>query len=107
MHHNEKRSCFWHVRRSRTCMFLQVEIAFSVPAQTCRVARALFRKGNVFMKTRDELRTFFEDPQFADLFSTQGQPAEAPWRLALVTVMQFAEKLTDRQVGEAVRARID
>lgn len=34
-------------------------------------------------------------------------PAEAPWRLALVTVMQFAEGLSDRQAADAVRSRID
>ena len=45
--------------------------------------------------------------QFADLFPPQGQPAEAPWRMALVTVMQFAEGLSDRQAAEAVRSRID
>jgi len=33
--------------------------------------------------------------------------AEAPWRLALVTVLQFAEGLSDRQAADAVRARID
>jgi transposase-like protein DUF772 len=41
------------------------------------------------------------------LFATRGRPAEAPWRLALVSVMQFAEQLSDRQAAEAVRARID
>jgi transposase len=41
------------------------------------------------------------------LFARRGRPAEAPWRLALVTVMQFAEGLSDRQAAEAVRARID
>jgi transposase len=30
-----------------------------------------------------------------------------PWRLALVTIMQFRENLADRQAAEAVRARID
>ena len=30
-----------------------------------------------------------------------------PWRLALVTLMQFREHLADRQAAEAVRARID
>jgi transposase len=35
------------------------------------------------------------------------QPAEAPWRLALVLVMQFADALSDRQAAEAVRSRID
>jgi hypothetical protein len=31
----------------------------------------------------------------------------APWKLALLTVMQFAEGLLDRQAAEAVSARID
>ena len=88
-------------------MCLQIEIAFSVHKETTRVAHAAFPKGNVYMKMRDQLGTLFEDEQFADLFPPQGQPAEAPWRLALVTVMQFAEGLSDRQAADAVRSRID
>ena len=78
-----------------------------IPAITRRVAQAAFPKGNVYMTMRDQLGTFFEDDQFGDLFPRRGQPAEAPWRLALVTVMQFAENLSDRQAADAVRARID
>jgi transposase len=48
----------------------------------------------------------YEDVAFAALFSTRGQPAEAPWRLALVTIMQYAEGLSDRQAADAVRSRI-
>ena len=59
------------------------------------------------MSMRDELGVFYDDQQFAHLFSHTGQPGEVPWRLALVTVMQFAESLTDRQAADAVRARID
>src|SRR5260221_14195187 len=44
---------------------------------------------------------------FTDLSAQDGQPALNPWRLALVSVMQFAENLSDRQAAEAVRARID
>lgn len=88
-------------------MCLQIEIACSVPEETQRVARAAFPKGSLYMKTRDELGTLFEDRQFLDLFPPQGQPAEAPWRLALVTLLQFAEGLTDRQAADAVRSRID
>src|SRR5262249_31095602 len=51
--------------------------------------------------------TLFTDAQFADLFPTRGQPAETPWRLALVTVLQFVENLSDRQAADAVRSRID
>ena len=88
-------------------MCLQIEIAFSVPKETARVAHAAFPKGNPYLTMRDQLGTLFEDEQFADLFPPQGQPAEAPWRLALATVLQFAEGLSDRQAADAVRSRID
>ena len=78
-----------------------------VPADTARVARAAFPKGNPLMRRRDELGAISDDETFAHLFPTRGQPAEAPWRLALVTILQFAEDLSDRQAAEAVRARID
>jgi transposase len=78
-----------------------------VPETTAQVAKAAFRKGNRYMQMRDELGTLFSDEQFTDLFPNVGQLAEPPWRLALVTVMQFAENMTDRQAADAVRARID
>jgi transposase len=78
-----------------------------VPEETVKVAQAAFRKGNRYMQMRDELGTLFNDEQFTDLFPNVGQLAQSPWRLALVTVMQFAENLTDRQAADAVRARID
>jgi transposase len=55
------------------------------------------------MQLRDTLGRVFADPMFADLFPRRGQPAETPWRLALVTILQFAENLSDRQAAEAVR----
>jgi transposase len=78
-----------------------------IPEQTIAVAKAAFPKGNVYMWMRDELGVFYTDETFAELFATQGQPAECAWRLALITIMQFAENLTDRQAAEAVRSRID
>jgi transposase len=59
------------------------------------------------MQMRDVLGSIYTDKDFADLFPKEGQPAEAPWRLALVTVMQFVENLSDRQAADAVRGRID
>src|SRR6266571_1140105 len=78
-----------------------------VPAETARVARAVFPRGNALMQLRDTLGTIYTDEQFADLFPSHGQPAEAPWRLALVTMFQFMEHLTDRQAADAVRSRLD
>jgi transposase len=88
-------------------MSLHPEPIGPVPEETARIARAVFAKGNPYLSLRDELGVFYTDAQFADLFPTRGQPAEAPWRLALIVVLQFAENLTDRQAAEAVRSRID
>jgi transposase len=77
-----------------------------IPEETARVAHAVFSRGNVFMQVRDTLGTIYTDEAFADLFPTHGQPALAPWRLALVTVFQFMEGLTDRQAADAVRDRL-
>ena len=59
------------------------------------------------MTLRDELGVIDHDCDFALLFSHTGQPAESPGRLALVTLVQFAEGLTDREVADAVRSRLD
>jgi transposase len=78
-----------------------------VPEETADVARAVFPKGNPYLLLRDTLGTIFQDADFAACFPLEGQPGLPPWRLALVTLMQFRENLADRQAAEAVRARID
>ena len=78
-----------------------------VPEDTARIARAAFRRGNPHMLLHDRLGTVFDDAGFADLYPVLGQPGYAPWRLALVTLMQFREWLSDRQAADAVRGRID
>ena len=78
-----------------------------VPEETARVAHAAFPTGNMYLRLQEELGSIYEDEAFTKLFPTRGQPAEAPWRLALVTVLQFVEGLSDRQAADAVRARID
>ena len=78
-----------------------------VPANTVSVARLAFPRGNLLLTLRDGLGPVFDDARFAHLFPTKGQPAQAPWRLALVTLLQFAESLSDRQAADAVRSRID
>ncbi len=78
-----------------------------IPAETARVAHAAFPQGTMSMRVRDALGTVYRDDDFTDLYPADGHPAEHPWRLALVTVLQFVENLTDRQAAEAVRARID
>ncbi len=88
-------------------MSLQPRPSHEIPEETRRIAKKAFPKGSLYIRIRDELGEVYTDEQFAKLFPECGQPAEVPGRLALVTVMQFAEGLSDRQAAEAVRARID
>ena len=59
------------------------------------------------VEIRDRLGQWLADEDFAAAFGIRGRPGWAPSRLALVTVLQRAEKLTDRLAAEAVRARLD
>jgi transposase len=88
-------------------MSLHQQAIGDIPAETVRIARAAFPKGTVVMRLRDEFSALYSDADFAAFYPTRGQPALAPWRLALVTVFQFLEHLSDRQAADAVRARID
>src|SRR6266571_5112451 len=88
-------------------MSLHPHVIEPVPEETARIAQAAFPKGHPYLTFRDALGTIFQDEDFAALFPAWGQPGLPPWRLALVTIMQFRENLADRQAAEAVRARID
>jgi transposase len=88
-------------------MSLHPHLIAPVPEETARVARAAFPKGHPSLTCREALGTIFQDEDFASLYAHTGQPGFTPWRLALVTIMQFRENLADRQAAEAVRARID
>jgi transposase len=78
-----------------------------IPPETVRIARAAFPKGTVITRLRDEFSDLYRDEDFRPFYPGRGQPCLAPWRLALVTVFQFLEHLSDRQAADAVRARID
>ena len=78
-----------------------------VPASTARVAKRAFRKGSLAMRARDELGAWYQDEAFRALYGTRGAPGISPAQLAMVTVLQFTEDLTDRQAADAVRGRLD
>ncbi|HEX6243663.1 MAG TPA: transposase, partial [Polyangiales bacterium] len=88
-------------------MSLRAKDEYPIPEVTRRVAHAAFPKGTLCMRLADRLGPLYRDEQFAALFPVRGQPALSPARLALVTVLQFVERLSDRQAADAVRGRID
>ena len=78
-----------------------------VPAETARVAKRAFRKGSLAIRVRDELGAWCTDEVFAGAYGVRGAPGISPAQLAVVTVLQFAGDLTDRQAADAVRGRLD
>ena len=79
----------------------------SIPSLTKEIAQKAFPKGNQYMTLRDKLGIFYDDDDFAELYSSEGQPALSPGSLALICVMQYMANLSDRGTVEAVAARID
>src|SRR5258708_1077878 len=88
-------------------MTLQPQHEFSIPEETARVARAAYPKGTIYMNIPHALATMYQYQSFPHVFPENGRPAEATWRLAFITVVQFLEGLPDRQAADAVRGRID
>lgn len=80
-----------------------------VPETTGRAARAAAAKGPypLAMRVRDELGELFADVEFAQAFGVRGRQGWSPGQLALVTVLQFAENLTDRAAAHRVRFGMD
>lgn len=88
-------------------MSFKARKSLAIPEETARVAQAAFPKGTLCLTIRDELGPIYADEEFAVLFSELGQAGIAPGLLAMVTVLQYAENLTDRQAADQVRGRID
>ena len=86
---------------------MQPKLWPEVPGATARVARAAFRKGSLAIRARDELGAWYQDAEFAAAYGVRGAPGISPAQLAMVTVLQFTENLTDRQAADAVRGRLD
>lgn len=88
-------------------MSLQPENLPEIPEETARIARILFPKGNKYLWLRDEFGAIYKDEQFISLYPIMGQLAEQPWRLAIMSIVQYMENYTDRQAADALKTRID
>jgi len=88
-------------------MSLHPQTLYPVPTETAKVAHAIFPKGNLCITMAEALHEWFSDQDFNALYPHRGQPAASPLRLALATILQDVEGLTDRQTADAVRSRID
>src|ERR1700759_2552561 len=78
-----------------------------VVAAAVRAAFGGKKKAPLAVTARDRLGAWMSDGLFAAAFGARGRPGSPPAMLALVTALQMAENLTDRQAADAVRARLD
>src|SRR5215218_2957272 len=80
-------------------MTLRPQALPPVPEATVAAVQAAFPKGNLYVDLRGEFGILYDDQLFADLYPPSGRPVEvAPWRLALVVVMQVHRR-THRSPG--------
>src|SRR6266516_6029575 len=105
--YNVRKKSAKRVGERRRAMSMYPQALGPIPEETARVARAACPKGTLAMRRRNALGEVSQDEQLAALYPVEGPPAYAPWRLAVVTVLQYTENLTDRQAAKAVRERLD
>jgi transposase len=80
-------------------MTLHAQTELTIPEETVRVAHAAYPHGDTLIKMCDALGPIYQDQAFASLFPHNGRAVEAPWRLAMITVLQFMEELASSTSG--------
>ena len=84
-------------------MSLNSPLFYVIPEEAIQVAKAAFPEGNRYILLRDALGSLFHNPNFQHLFSHTGPSGEDPARLALITILQFAERLSDQKATNSDR----
>jgi transposase len=78
-----------------------------IPVDTQRLGELLLASTDLYRLIGEQLTDFVCDSDFIDLYADEGKPAESPALLAMVTVFQFMENLSDRQAAAMVVKRMD
>ncbi len=80
-----------------------------VPADTARAAGSLFGKGNIYLRIGDALANLLYDLAPIELAraTKDNKTTETNIQMGMLTIFQFAEELTNRQMVEALRNRVE
>ena len=88
-------------------MSLKVRPVPPIPDDIATLIRQILPASHALVLMGDRLSQFISDEDFADLYPAEGKPALSPALLALVTVLQYWEFLSDRQAAHMVITRLD
>jgi len=88
-------------------MSLKVRPVPPIPDDIATVVRQILPASHALVVLGEQLTDFIADEAFADLYPAEGRPALSPALLALVTVLQYWEFLSDRQATHMVITRLD
>jgi hypothetical protein len=80
-----------------------------VPEDTFQAATALYGKGNIYLKLGDHLEQLLDGLLSADTdtWGKANRSLETHIHQALLTIFQYVEELTNEQILDAVRNRLD
>ena len=78
-----------------------------IPSDTVRASEAAFGKDHPYLRIGDRLSVIFSDVNLESMVSTDSQLAQSFWPYSLATVLQYWEDLTDRQMANATRTRVE
>lgn len=78
-----------------------------IPEDTARRAKYLYGEGNLYIQLGDKINDLLALMPQVDMDNHNKRVAETTTCFALMTVLQYSEALSDYQVMEAVRNRID
>ena len=86
--------------------FLLVELP-NIPEDTARGVRYLYGNGNTYIQLGEQINDILKEFIPSNMEIQDRRSAETNTRYALMTSFQYAEELTDNQMLEAVRSRVD
>jgi len=78
-----------------------------IPADTVRATEEAFGSDHPYLKIGNGLEMVFCDANLDSVVATDASLADSFWPYSLATVLQYWEDLTDRQMANATRTRID
>ena len=85
----------------------ELELFPPIPTDTANAALLVIGHGNLYLSIGQQANSLFSKPEMDDLSSQHKMAAQKIARFYLLSIFQFMEMLSDKQVAEAFKMRVD